>query len=50
VIDIQKEKAHMGGIKLSAVFKPQMDEHKIVSLFNKRPGKKKQSGKKQDSN
>jgi len=49
VIDIQKEKAHMGGIKLSAVFKPQTDEHNLVSLFNKRPDKKKASGK-QDSN
>lgn len=44
VIDIQKEKAHMGGIKLSAVFKPQVDEDNIVSLFNKRP--EKASGKK----
>jgi len=38
----------MGGIKLSAVFKPQTDERNLVSLFNKRPEKKKPSGK-QDS-
>lgn len=52
VIDIQKDKAHMGGIKLSAIFKPQVDEDNIVSLFNKRPGKpkKKKSGKGYDSN
>lgn len=37
VIDIQKDKAHMAGIKLSAVFKPQEDEGNLVSLFNKRP-------------
>ena len=36
IIDIQKEKAYMGGIKLQAIFKPQIDENKIVSLFNKR--------------
>ena len=36
VIDIQKEKAHMGGIKLNAVFKQQLDENNIISLFNKR--------------
>ena len=40
VIDIQKEKAHMGGIKLTAMFKPQLDENKIISLFNKLPSGK----------
>jgi signal transduction histidine kinase len=49
VIDIQKEKAHMGGIKLSCCFKPQIDEDNLVSLFNKRSAPKKLSGK-QDSN
>ena len=29
----------MGGIKLTAMFKQQLDENNIVSLFNKRPVK-----------
>ena len=47
VVDIQKEKSHMGGIKLSCCFTPQIDENNLVSLFNRRsaPSPKKKSVK-----
>ena len=37
MVDIQQDKARMGGISLKAVFRPQFigesDKHKVVSLF-----------------